>query len=550
MRLFFKNSEGIYFCFPKKGEKNIVKKAGFLKNPKNQEMWQTKDIFIASELLEYAFGKTKEEIKSKLQSLEESVKESRMTDSNIAIPVPDGLEYKPFQKAGIAYAIKRKKALIADDMRLGKTIQAIGYINYFFKNTKTKILIICPSTIKLNWKNELEKWLVRKFSIKVVTPKEYKPANIVIINYDLLRKWEKKIKKGSWNLVIADECHMLKNAKSKRTQCAFGNNYRGRNKKYPIQSDRLLLLTGSPIINRPIELYPLLEALDAPIVKKYYSIERFADRYMEREFNGYGWVYKGGKNLQELQQRLRETVMVRRKKEDVLTEMSEKIRQIIPISENENLLKEEKIFSKQMMLKFNKSDDTWIEDILNLSDSEDSIPLTEMAKIRHHTAVLKIPYVSNYCKEILESENKLVIFAHHSDVIKGLAKELSKYNPIVLDGSIPVLKRMPLINKFKKEDKYRICIMGIMLAQGMSLAIADIGIFAELDWVPGNMNQAEDRLFDMEKKTPILIQHIVVDGSIDCKMAKMLISKQEIINKALDDKLIKEGKIEKSKKSL
>jgi SWI/SNF-related matrix-associated actin-dependent regulator 1 of chromatin subfamily A len=161
-----------------------------------------------------------------------------------------------------------------------------------------------------------------------------------------------------------------------------------------------------------------------------------------------------------------------------------------------------------------------------------------MASIRHSTALAKVPYVISHCDMLLETAEKIVLYAHHVDVIHTLYDGLKRYNPVVLYGDVPIDTRMNLVNKFNSDPSCRICIIGIMLAQGMSLASSDIGIFAEMDWVPGIMNQAEDRLFDISKKNgSILIQHLVVEDSLDSKMVKMIMEKQEIIDKALDEKL-------------
>ena len=547
MRLFYSRQKEMFFCFPKKQEeKSIVKKAGLKKNPYNQDMWQSKDFYVVADLVKFAEGKIKEKIETKLREFEQAIVESRSTEADIKIPAPKGLEYRPFQKAGIAFSLKRSHTLNADDMRLGKTIQAIGHINYRYKSGTAKILIICPATIKLNWYEELKKWLVNKrLSIKVISSKSYIKANIQIINYDILKKWEEKLKQQEWDLLIADEAHKLKNMASKRTQIVFG----AKNKK-PIACKEMLLLTGSPIVNRPNELYSLLKALKTPFVKNY---NEFIERYMEREFNGFGWAFKGGKNLNELQHKLRQTVMIRRKKADVFQDLPTKTRQIITLPEDTflNVLLKEKVAVEKIEREKKKLEENVIAEKHSEKGYEEAVKklrkfegasMSEMAILRHFTAMAKLKDVVAHCETLLETEEKIVVYAHHVDLIKGLEENFKKYNPVVLYGAIKVEERMSLVKEFNQNKERRVCIIGIMLAQGMSLASADVGVFAELDWVPGNISQAEDRLFDMSKNNPILIQHIVIDGSIDSNLAKTLIEKQEIIDKSLDQKFIEEEK--------
>ena len=142
-----------------------------------------------------------------------AIEDSVAQHSDIQIPVPAGLEYLPYQRAGIAYAAGRNNTLIGDEMGLGKTIQAIGTIN--LTNPKT-VLVVCPASLKLNWKSEMEKWLVSERTIDVVNGgREQIPSNpdVVIINYDVLTKYAKPLQSRTWGMVIMDEVHKIKNQK-------------------------------------------------------------------------------------------------------------------------------------------------------------------------------------------------------------------------------------------------------------------------------------------------------------------------------------------------
>ena len=170
-----------------------------------------------------------------------AIEDSVATNSDMQIPVPAGLEYLPYQKAGIAYAAGRKSTLIGDEMGLGKTIQAIGTINV--TNPKT-VLVVCPATLKLNWKNEMVKWLVSERTIDVVNGGgEQIPSNpdVVIINYDVLTKHAKALQSRTWDMVIMGEVHKIKNPKAKRTVVAVS-----------IKAKRKVLLTGTPTTQTPV----------------------------------------------------------------------------------------------------------------------------------------------------------------------------------------------------------------------------------------------------------------------------------------------------------
>ena len=237
-----------------------------------KKVWWTDDVKKAAKLIKYAEDqKTGEKIFAEYEKSQKSVHASRATDSNIKIPAPKGCKYMPFQKAGIAYAQDRKNVLFGDEMGLGKTIEVAGVLNC--EKEAKKILVVCPASLKINWKRELEKWLVRKAEIVVVMSKDEWPeeADIIIVNYDILKKFPelfkitigaiKSLRKKAtkyfeyvgpkWDFLVVDECHYVKNAKAQRTKMVG-----------KIEAERKLYLTGTPIVNRPVELYPILQTLD------------------------------------------------------------------------------------------------------------------------------------------------------------------------------------------------------------------------------------------------------------------------------------------------
>jgi SWI/SNF-related matrix-associated actin-dependent regulator 1 of chromatin subfamily A len=149
-----------------------------------------------------------------------AVEASRATDAVIEAPAPEGLSYLPYQRAGISYALNRAGSLVADEMGLGKTIQAIGVING--DETIRRVLVICPASLKLNWNRELGRWLVREATIEIVNggrtiTTKGGDLQIVIVNYDVLKKWRDSLLADAWDLVIVDEAHYCKNAKAQRT---------------------------------------------------------------------------------------------------------------------------------------------------------------------------------------------------------------------------------------------------------------------------------------------------------------------------------------------
>ena len=187
-------------------DKDVPKSAGFKWNP-DSKVWWTSNPDIACELLQYGDSNVIVKIDELKNRNKSAVDESQATDCDIDIPKPDGLEYMPFQKAGISYADKRNDTLIADEMGLGKTIQAIGVIN--LNSDIKKVLVVCPATMKLVWKSELEKWLVNSnLKIAVWDTKTQEDANIIIINYDILSRFD-MLKRTTFSILVADEIHYL-----------------------------------------------------------------------------------------------------------------------------------------------------------------------------------------------------------------------------------------------------------------------------------------------------------------------------------------------------
>ena len=201
------------------------------------------------------------------------------------IPVPEGLSYLPYQRGGIKALAERRSALLADPMGLGKTIQICGLLNKLPDELRT-VLIVVKASLKLNWRNELSKWLVIPRRIDVVNGgKEQIPADpdIVVVNYDVLSKHSEKLTSRIWDCVVFDESHYLKNPKAARTIHAL-----------KIRARRRYALTGTPVPNRPIEIQPILGYLDPENFDDFFSFaKRYADAYRSR----FGWDFTGSSNL-------------------------------------------------------------------------------------------------------------------------------------------------------------------------------------------------------------------------------------------------------------
>jgi SWI/SNF-related matrix-associated actin-dependent regulator 1 of chromatin subfamily A len=469
---------------------------------------------------------------------------SRATDADVNIPAPAGLEYMPFQKAGIQYATRHNHTLIADQMGLGKTIQAIGVVNA--DPSIKRVLVICPASLKLNWERELTKWLVVPRTVQVVAGNTAElTGDVVIINFDILHKFVgahprvslDPVAAAKFDLVVVDECHYAKSPgarRSKATYAAVGT------------APKTLWLTGTPIVNRPKELLPLLEAIGPQVTNRTGNGFRFLKRYCNAHHNGYGWDFDGAANLAELQDMLRETCMVRRLKSDVLTELPAKRRQILELSKGDyaGILRREnaavaayenKLVELRAAVELSKASDdpADYERAVAALEETQTVEFAEMSKIRHDTAVAKIPAVVAHLTEILDTGEKVVVFAHHHDVVDGIMAAFP--GAVKLVGGMGPKDKQNSVDRFQTDPNVRLFVGSITAAGvGITLTAATNVVFAELDWVPGNISQAEDRLHRIGQTGNVLVQHLVLEDSIDARLAHVLVEKQKVIDTMLD----------------
>lgn len=424
------------------------------------------------------------------------------------------------------------------------TIQAIGVANA----TKAKrVLVICPASLKLNWKYELKKWLTGGQIIDIATGKyfpSYTP--VVIINYDILERHKDKLRAKEFDLLIVDESHYLKNPKAKRTINVLGKQS-GRGAMTPIPAKRKLFLSGTPAMNKPVELWPIIEAI-APgkIAKGWYD---YVTRYCGAVTTAYGMKTDGASNLHELQKKLRKYFMIRRMKADVLKELPPKVRQVIQLPARRNMSaavrKEQEEYAHAQravnILRIEaetakvSGDRAAYEEAIKKMRKATGLTLARIAKARTEVAVAKLPDVLDRIKDILSGGAKLVVFAHHLEVIDGVCEALPTGSWVKLDGRDSATKRDQSVRRFQEDETCKVFVGGMKAAGvGLTLTASSHVLFVELDWVPGTLTQAEDRCHRIGQKDSVLVQHMVVEGSIDVNMAKTVIKKQDILERMLD----------------
>ena len=446
----------------------------------------------------------------------------------------------------------------------GKTIQALGFVNA--KPEIKSVLVICPSSLRINWGREARKFLLKDFNYYVVDSAVPPPldANFVIVGYPRLSGKAghdvfEYLMTRQWDVLVVDECHFLKNPNSLRSKAALGT--KGKidkvtHTRIPPQpglinrANRALFLTGTPILNKPKEIFPLISALDPAAFPNFFQ---FAKRYCNGHQEQIGrdkfvWNFDGASHLDELQTNLRSSIMIRRLKKDVLTELPPKVRQIVPLPTNgsaaavkkemEEWRKHEEQLARlraAVDLAHASGNQQEYEDAVRALKQGIAVAFNEISKVRHDTAVSKVPAVIDYVKGIMDDGvSKLVLFAHHHDVVNALQAAFAD-DCVVLTGETKMADRQQAVDRFQTDPTCKVFIGSITAAGvGLTLTAASTVIFAELDWVPANVSQAEDRCHRIGQTDSVHVQHLVLDGSLDARMAEVIVEKQAIADAALD----------------
>jgi SWI/SNF-related matrix-associated actin-dependent regulator 1 of chromatin subfamily A len=535
---FLGYKDGLFYYYCPYEERHIPRNAGLQWVP-SRKCWCTPFVYDVTKL---PLPSLSTDAKNRLNQLyldeKQSYNDSFATESSIYVPAPEGLSYYDFQRAGVEYMLDRDNTLLADEMGLGKTIQVIGLINYldFWKEIPKRILIICPATAKLMWAKALKTWLIADRDTAVIRGRTgWQEAEIIIVNYDLLTGYDSFLKACEWDLLILDESHYIKNYYARRTQVVIGQ------QRYePIRAVRKLALTGTPLKNRVIETYTVLKYLYPDAWPGY---RRFAEQYANARQTMYGWDDKGASNLGEFQHKLRSKLMLRRRKKDVLKDLPPKHRQIIEVD----------VASQAARSAISKEQNRWrkVCDKLGIKsgptlDEEDYRKLMkvlvggmpefdDLSVARHEAALAKVPAVIQHVKDLLREKHKVVVFAWHRDVVAQI-QEAFGVEAVVLIGGMSELQKARAEERFQTDDSVRVFIGNILAAgQIITLTAASNVVFAELTWVPGDITQAEDRCWRIGTTENVLIQHLVLEDSVDALLAATIVRKQEVIDEAIDD---------------
>ncbi|XP_017680878.1 PREDICTED: SWI/SNF-related matrix-associated actin-dependent regulator of chromatin subfamily A-like protein 1 isoform X1 [Lepidothrix coronata] len=419
----------------------------------------------------------------------------------------------PFQREGVNFAILRNgRLLLADDMGLGKTIQAICIAAYYQK--EWPLLVVTPSSVRFTWAEAFHRWLPSlspDSTNVIVTGKDNLTGSLInIISFDLLSKMDKQLK-STFQVVIVDESHFLKNIKTARCRAAM-----------PLlkAAKRVILLSGTPAMSRPVELYTQIAAVQPSFFPQFHS---FGLRYCDARKMPWGWDYSGSSNLTELKILLEESIMIRRLKSDVLSQLPAKQRKMVVVAPEGINAKTKAVLEAEAkrMAKGYKSKQQEKEALLVFFS---------------RTAEAKIRSVIEYILELLESgNNKFLVFAHHKIMLDAVVAELEKKHVeyIRIDGSTPSVERQSLCQKFQFSEKQVVAVLSLTAANmGLTLSAADLVVFAELFWNPGILIQAEDRAHRIGQTSSVNVHYLVARGTADDYLWPMIQEKIRVLGEA------------------
>ncbi|ESW26483.1 hypothetical protein PHAVU_003G123100 [Phaseolus vulgaris] len=454
--------------------------------------------------------------------------------------IPSYIESKllPFQREGVRFILQHGgRVLLADEMGLGKTLQAIAVASCIQESWP--VLIIAPSSLRLQWASMIQQWLnIPSSDILIVLPQSGGSNrggfNIIsssaknsirldglfnIISYDLVPKLQNMLMKCDFKVVIADESHFLKNAQAKRTTASL-----------PVikKAQYALLLSGTPALSRPIELFKQLEALYPDVYK---NVHDYGNRYCKGGFFG---LYQGASNHEELHNLMKATVLIRRLKNDVLTELPVKRRQQVFLDLADKDMKEiNALFRELEMVK------TKIKAAKSQEEAE-SLKFTQkniINKIYTDSAEAKIPSVLDYVGTVIEAGCKFLIFAHHQPMIDSIHDFLrkKKVGCIRIDGGTPAASRQQLVTEFQEKESIKAAVLSIKAGGvGLTLTAASTVIFAELSWTPGDLIQAEDRAHRIGQVSSVNIYYLLANDTVDDIIWDVVQSKLENLGQMLD----------------
>lgn len=482
-----------------------------------------------------------EAAKAQLLSIQREVDASWARESTGHIKVPADEQLAPFQIAGVEYALRRNNTLFGDVPGLGKSPQAVAFCNEI--NAK-RVLVICPANIRLQWVRVIRRWTTMPWPYNVYPVLHgrhgvHPTANWLVISYNLCATeaiGRALAAAPLYDVVIIDEGHYLKEVTTNRTRAVFGHLDPSYNKFTPLaeRAGAILALTGTPLPNRPREAYTLARGLCWDAID-FMSEDNFRGRFnpSQRRTTEAGKIYideRSGRHG-ELQARLRANIMVRRDKRGPNGVGYQLGMMGIP---NYDIVHVEETGEIKAALRAEAMLDIDPEDF----EGADAEVLGHIAVVRRMMGVAMAPQAAEYVEMLLNGgEEKVVVFAHHIEVLTILCNHLARFGVLRVDGSLSASQKQKRVDEFRKNPKARV-IVGNLQSMGTGTdglqEVCARAVFAESSWTHGENQQAVDRIDRPGQNDDVQADFLVAPNSFSERILASALRKLKVTNKALD----------------
>jgi SNF2 family DNA or RNA helicase len=437
---------------------------------------------------------------------------SAATEAPLDVPGLGG-ELKPFQRAGVRYLLAQRRAFLADEQGLGKTIEALATLE---ADAAYPAVVVCPASLKLNWLRELELWLPDRSAQALTGTRAdapIAPADVTVVNYDIVAAWLPALRALQPRALVLDESHYCKNAAAKRTQAV-------QQLSAVVPRDGLVLaLTGTPVMNRPPELISQLRILG-----------RLSDFGSGAQF---GKRFRGPDAHLRLHWHLRARCFARRLKADVLPQLPAKTRGIVPVElDNES----EYRFAERDLIAWLQSQPFDLREL----DAKVAAALRAERLVRLNALKLlaargKLAAALAWIHDFCSSGERLVVFAHHREIQRALIERFPRALHIL--GEDSNLARDGALRAFQEPDsaENQLIICSIEVAgHGITLTRSSNVAFLELDWTPAKHDQAEDRCHRIGQQDTVNATYLLAAGTVDETIGTLLERKRAVIGAVTD----------------
>ncbi len=420
------------------------------------------------------------------------------------------------------------RSMLALDTGLGKTLISL----WTLKRQRIEsfpAVVVCNASTKYQWEMEacrvgIRPTVLEGQKVPERVGRRSTPPRLTIVNYDILRFWLPVLLKQGVSTLIIDECQATANRASQRSKACT---------KLAKAAKHVIALSATPLLNRPAELWPTLHMIRPDLYPSFYQ---FAHRFCRPRRTPWGWDYSGASNLDILNTTLNRQLLVRRLKKDVLKDLPDKIRCIVPVplsNPKEYELARDDFFG---WLKKTRPD--------RVTSALKAQQLAQISYLLQLCAKLKLRAVVEWCNKFLDETNeKLVIFAIHTKMIEALNRRVGGGRHVIVNGSVTGRDRKAAVDQFQRDPRTRVFIGNIQAAStgvdGLQRA-SSTSVIAELPWRPGDLYQLEGRTHRIGQDATAYYHYLIAHGTIEERLCRALQDKQEVIRTVLDGGVLDE----------